>query len=734
LSRIFLNSRCPLPNLSEVPGSAIDQTEEKTVRYSRLLVFFFFFALGASSRAQTSFAPAVTHNSGGRSGYSVVIADVNGDGEPDLVVVNECAIGVSNCATGTVGVLLGNGDGTFQTAIPYGSGGYDSASVAVADVNGDGKPDIVVTNYCVGLIYCGYGTVGVLLGNGDGTFQTAVLADLGGYGADSIAVADVNGDGKPDLVVGNDCAVGVSCGAVGVLLGNGDGTFQTAIPYGSGGYGVVSVAVADLNGDGKPDIVVHNNCAIGVSNCATASVGVLLGNGNGTFQTAVPYGTGGFYSEYLAPMSVAVADVNGDGKPDIVVANYCSNANNCATASVGVLLGNGDGTFQTAVPYDSGGYGAVSVSVADVNGDGKPDLVVAKQCDKNNCATGAVGVLLGNGDGTFQTPVFYSSGESGATSTAVADVNGFGRPDIVVSNLGGSGVGSAVGVLIQKVATKTLLSSSLNPSLIGQSVTFTATVNPPLGGTPTGTVQFKSQPGSVLLATAPLNDSTASFTTQFSTAGSHFIIAVYSGDANCLSSISTSVLQKVNEFPTSTVVTSNLNPSNFAQSVTFTAMVTSSYGTPTGTITFRRGTTSLGTIAVSGNTASFSTSALSAGTNSINAVYSGDANFATSTSPNLNQKVNKMASTTTLFSSANPSTSGQSVTFTATVTAISDTPTGTVTFKNGAAKLGTGTLSGGTATFTTTALPSGTDAITAVYGGDTNDLGSTSPKFSQVVQ
>jgi hypothetical protein len=705
----------------------------KTHAICAILCCLAWGAISGSVSGQTMFAPAVTYSSGGLSEYSVVIADVNGDGKPDLVVVNYCALGVSNCATGSVGVLLGNGDGTFQTAIPYGSGGFNSASVAVADVNGDGKADIVVTNYCVGLIYCGYGSVGVLLGNGDGTFQTAVLYDLGGYGADSVAVADLNGDGKQDIVVGNDCAVGISCGSVGVLLGNGDGTFQTAIPYGSGGYGVVSVAVADVNGDGKPDIVVHNNCAIGVSNCATASVGVLLGNGDGTFQTAVPYGTGGFYSEYLAPMSVAVTDVNGDGKPDIVVANYCSIANNCATSSVGVLLGNGDGTFQTAVPYGSGGYGAVSVSVADVNGDGKPDLVVAKQCDKNNCATGAVGVLLGNGDGTFQTAVLYSSGASAATSTAVADINGFGRADIVVTNLGGSGVGSAVGVLIQKVATKTQLSSSLNPSLIGQAIIFTATVSPPSGGTPTGTVQFKSQPGAVLLATATLNGGSASFTTQFSTSGLHYVYAAYSGDANCLSSTSASVAQKVNEFPTSTVVTSNLNPSNLGQSVTFAATVTSSYGTPTGTITFRRGATALGTIALTGNTASFSTSALNAGTNSINAVYSGDANFATSTSPNLDQKVNKIASTTTLGSSMNPSTPGQSVTFTATVIAASGTPTGTVTFKNGSTTLGTATLSGGMATLATSALPSGSNSIKASYGGSTNYLTSSSAALIQMV-
>jgi hypothetical protein len=138
---------------------------------------------------------------------------------------------------------------------------------------------------------------------------------------------------------------------------------------------------------------------------------------SGTLQTsglnfaATSYAPGGFYTN-----SVAVADVNGDGKPDIIVANFCASSTLCTEGEVGVLLGNGDGTFQTAVAYPSGGYQAASVAVADVNGDGKPDLLVANICDpnKNLCGspggTGSVGVLLGNGDGTFQAAVAYPSG------------------------------------------------------------------------------------------------------------------------------------------------------------------------------------------------------------------------------------------------------------------------------------------------------------------------------------
>jgi hypothetical protein len=208
----------------------------------------------------------------------------------------------------------------------------------VADVNGDGKPDLVVANCAAsGIHSCpSNGTVSVLLGNGDGTFQMAVPYDSGGYGADSVAVADVNGDGKPDLLVANECDS--SCGSeggaglVGVLLGNGDGTFQSAVTYGSGGTVANSVAVADVNGDGKPDLLVANACTKSCSN-SNGEVAVLLGNGDGTFQTAAGYGSGGGFGK-----SIAVADVNRDGKPDLVLANYCKNFDDCGVASLASAL------------------------------------------------------------------------------------------------------------------------------------------------------------------------------------------------------------------------------------------------------------------------------------------------------------------------------------------------------------------------------------------------------------
>jgi len=366
------------------------------------------------------FLPAVAYDSGGYVPFSVAVADVNGDGKPDLVVANSYACYVGSCLTGSVAVLLGNSDGTFKTAVTYDSGGAQTYSVVIADVNGDGKPDIVLANYCVSRDSCVNGLVGVLLGNGDGTFKPAVTYNSGGYGTGSVAVADVNSDGNPDLLVANYCDRLGCPGSVGVLLGNGDGTFQDVVTYGSGVNFARSVAVADVNSDGKVDVLIGSQCRVYPYNCQDL-VGVLLGNGDGTFQPVVTYNSGDQYES-----SVVVADVNGDGKPDLLTTNLSSDI-------VGVLLNKGDGTFQTVVTYKLGGAHAFSVAVADVNDDGKPDLVVAHEYDLAH--HGSLGVLLGNGNGTFQPALEYNSGgDTPSLSVRVADLNGDGKPDLLVTN------------------------------------------------------------------------------------------------------------------------------------------------------------------------------------------------------------------------------------------------------------------------------------------------------------
>jgi hypothetical protein len=510
----------------------------------------------ASWGADKLFGIAQAYRSGGSDASSVAVGDVNGDGKLDLVVANQCSDS-DNCPEGgTVGVLLGNGDGTFQAVHNYSSGGQLANFVALADVNGDGKLDVLVANLCTNCFNSSddQGRLGVLLGNGDGTFQTVHAFNSGGYGTRALAAADVNGDGKLDLVVANFCGGDPGChrGTVGVLLGNGDDTFQTAQTYDSAGYGPESVAVADVNRDGKLDLVVTDMCPIDNFSCQKGGVvGVLLGNGDGTFQTAQTYNSGGFFAS-----AVAVADINGDSKLDLLVTNWCvqgkSACFNDHTGSgvIGVLLGNGDGTFQKAQRYGSGGYGAGSIAIADANGDGKLDLLVANETSTNR-TTGDVmaGILLGNGDGTFQKAERYGSGgyNTGGGAIAAADVSGDGKLDLLVANkcfpeFGECNHAGGVAVFLARYTTTTNLSSSLNPSNYGHTVTLTAAVTSP-GPTPAGRVNFMD--GTTKLGTARLSDGMAKLTKSKLAVGTHPITAEYLGDAACIASTSSVLYQVV---------------------------------------------------------------------------------------------------------------------------------------------------------------------------------------------
>ncbi len=305
------------------------------------------------------------------------------------------------------------------------------------------------------------------------------------------------------------------------------------------------------------------------------------------------------------------------------------------------------------------------------------------------------------------------------------------------------------GVTGTATPTTTAVTSSANPSQSGQSVAFTVTVTSASGTNivPTGTVTLMD--GTTTLGTTALNaGAQATFVTSSLSVGSHSITALYGGDSNYAASTSTVLAQVVNSGTgltgTTTTVASSANPAIAGQSVTFTATVkagTGSTATPTGTVTFMDGTTTLGTGTLNGSAqAAYSTSSLTVASHSITAVYAGDANFSGSTSSVLTQVINGVtltASTTTLASSANPSASGQSVTFTATVAGPSGTspvPTGAVTFLDGTTTLGTGTLnSSAQATYSTSTLTTGSHSITAQYGGDTNYSASTSSALSQIV-
>jgi hypothetical protein len=788
--------------------------------------------LGVSMPVQ-AFALPVSYGIGGDPD-SVAVGDFNGDGEPDLVA--------ANLTTNTgVSVLLGNGDGTFQNALGYPTN-FSVYSVAVGDFNGDGKLDLVIV---------GSGdSVGVLLGKGNGTFQKEVDYPVGAFPI-SVAVGDLNGDGKLDLVVADS-----NSNAVSILLGNGDGTFQNQENYATG-IDPFSIALGDFNGDGNLDLAVTNY----VSN----TVSVLLGNGDGTFQGQKTYATG---SE---PNSVAVGDFNGDGKLDLVVTNSYSNNN-----TVSVLLGNGNGTFQSQKTYATGVL-PFSVAVGDFNGDGKLDLAVgdAGGAVPNENGFGTASILLGNGDGTFQKPMNYvASGEP--FSVAVGDFNQDGRPDLAVAEYPGG-----VSVLLNQLTAQTATAQSINPlvpgtgtheidakysgdtsyspsvsgtvtvtgTLIpttttlsvapgttvnyGQTITFTATVAHTSGtDAPTGTVTFYD--GATQLGSPfTLNGNQASYQTSALTAATHVITATYSGDSVYALSSGIVTEQVVNvpasikvvsgsgqtasigqAFTNSLVVlVTNVNnlpvpnatvtfkgmgisfsnggvavtgsngqasiiatpmqtgslqatasvagvsiPATFALSgsqkthtnttttllatpkaiigepVTLNASVWSPLGRPTGTVTFQSGGMTLGTSMLNSSAvATLITTSLPLGTDSVTAGYAGSASADPSASPAVNVVIVRLGTTTTLLTTPKADLGGP-VTLNASVWSSLGRPTGTVTFQSGGMTLGTATLnSSGLAGLITTKLSLGTDSVTASYGGSGGYESSTSPAVSVLI-
>ncbi|MFZ0199952.1 MAG: FG-GAP-like repeat-containing protein [Candidatus Sulfotelmatobacter sp.] len=681
--------------------------------------------------ANPVFLPAVAYDSGGTDVLqtnggifqNLVTADLTGNGKLDVVVSN--LAGPNQTGKGVLGVLLGKGDGTFKPVVTFASGGYGASAVAVADVNGDGVPDVVVANTCVSSSNCANGTVSVLLGKGNGTFKSPVTYSSGGQAAVSIAVADVNGDGKLDLLVANQTGESNGDGSIAVLLGNGNGTFQPAVTYDAGDSVTSSLAVADLNGDGKPDVVLANS--------GRGTVTVLLANGGGTFQQAVVYGSGG-----EIPVSVAVADLNGDGNPDIIVANWYS-------GTLGVLLSKGNGTFQTAVTYSSGGASPDSVVVADVNGDGKPDLIAANCGSSQNgygCGEtdGVVSVLPGYGDGTFQPAVTFDSGAFNDISVAVADVNEDGKPDVLVGNQsGGSNGDGSVGVLLnngQFTPAAIMLVSSPNPSFVGQAVTFRASVTSSAGTPPDGeTITFHK--GTAVLGTGVLSGGVASLLSPALLNGVYSVTASYGGDGNFGANVSPVLRQVVNTTNKSaTLVTlvSSLNPSIYGQAVTFKATVASSGSlAPTGTVNFTWDN-SIGSVTLNNSGIAILTrSNLYADSYPLTAAYSGDANNASNISGAVYQVIEQATSSAILSSSQSSSTHGEAVTFTATITSPTVVPSGPVTFLAGKTVLGTAQLSNGKAQFTTSSLPVGSTKVTATYYGDSN-IAASSASVTETVQ
>lgn len=413
------------------------------------------------SVAPVYFHPQQSFNSGGAPD-SVAVVDFNGDGKPDIVVANYSA--------NTVSIMLGVGDGTFVSPAPFATGPTPN-EVVVADVNHDGTPDAIVADG-------GNNKVSVLLGKGDGTLNAQTTFAVG-TNPRSVVVGDLNKDGKLDLAVLNFDST------VSVLLGNGNGTFQaqTTIPAATQ---TRALAIGDLNGDGNLDIVT-----------AASTLVVDFGDGQGGVASSV---TTPLASQAL---SVAVADISGDGKPDVVLA-YPNND------TIGVMLGSGSQTLNTVQTYSTGmGVGPEGVSVADVNGDGKPDVVAVT-------LTNTMEVLLGSGNGTLGAASPFGTATYGYTF-AVADVNGDGKPDLVAPHLSGSDVKvllndpPPVVVSINRAAPATATTQAT-------SVTFTVRFSEPVSGVTAANFSVALDPAMTSAAptVAPPSGPSAVFMVTFS--------------------------------------------------------------------------------------------------------------------------------------------------------------------------------------------------------------------------
>jgi FG-GAP-like repeat len=360
-----------------------------------LVAFAALVALGSSAGAGglgssgPSFERARAYATG-HAAAAVAVGDLTGDAKPDLVSAN-------GSRTHTVSVLINKGNGSFRAKREFGTG-RGPQSVAIGDLNADGSPDVATANDA---------NVSVLLNNGDGRLRPR--RDYAtGRGPRSVAIADVNGDSKTDLVTANTGgANGIS-----VLLNTGDGTFQEKRDFGPG-LSPFDLAIGDLNGDGKADLATVNEGSLD----GDPGLSVFLNAGDGTFPAMREYRT-------FDPSSIEVGDVSGDGKADLLV----SHSEKESGPGVFVYLNRGRGGFGAGVHHSVHGdwaTGGSSVAIGDLNGDRKADLAVTSRLH-------AVSVLVNLGGGRFQRQLDYETGFP--SELAIDDLNGDRRRDLVVMN------------------------------------------------------------------------------------------------------------------------------------------------------------------------------------------------------------------------------------------------------------------------------------------------------------
>ena len=737
------------------------------------------YALLGNGDGTFSGAPSI---SGSYTGTN--LGDVNGDGQPDLIIP---ASGTVNGLPAIFTVQLGTPKGLFNpvstitlptTIVVNGfngpttlsTTGAAASSYAVGDFNGDGKADLAfVINSLTTVPASGFPTIFpspvyfIALSNGDGTFSAPVattfpqIAPASGFdislSVGNLSVGDFNHDGRNDLVFTFTEVAGGSGPipnpynqGLAVLPGMGDGTFQSPVLTITNNSNSAPtfltlntiVSTTDINKDG-------NNDLLSVTATGTASTGfgsdlqIFLSNGDGTFTPSnlVTAPNPGI----IGTVPCALADLNGDNKLDLI----CTGETTSSQAQFSVSLGNGDGTFASPTIYNLTGGDTIrnsSVAIADFDGDGKLDLALINP-------NAASGIFSGKGDGTFNSVVSNGTsfpsdllnlaiGNTTGGEAIAIDLNKDGKPDILSGNCLLFNTYASAPTIVTQFNTTTNITTSATSIAQGSSVTFTASVAAASGssGTPTGSVLFAD--GDLTIGSAPVDSAgKATFTTTALAAGAHSITAGYGGSSSLLGSVSSTVTVTVSPATPGVATSTNLAVSATnavaGTSITFTASVAPASGTavPTGSVTFADSGTTLGTgtLDATGKT-SFSTIALAVGSHSITASYAGATTptaFSNSASSAVSVTITAppiISTTTTVTSSAVNGTAvtGTSITFTAVVHPASGatSPTGTVTFSDGSITVGTGTLASGQATFTTSTLAVGTHTISAAYGGSSS--------------
>jgi hypothetical protein len=387
--------------------------------------------VGAAGAAGTSgqapgFKASREFDTSAKGTNSVALGDLNGDGKLDVVTTHGAFDDDPPALKRLrlVSVLYGRGDGRLGPSHEYEIGRpgdtQGAFSIAMGDVNGDGKPDVATGNLASK-------SVSLLMNDGHGALEPPVNYSLGRQPWD-VAFADLNGDGKRDIATGNP-------NTVSILLNNGDGTFGAMHEY-PAGRSTWAFAVADLSGDGRPDIATANR--------RRNSTSVLVNQGDGSFGAPVDYRTA------PGPATVAIGDVNGDGKADLVSGNGSTDSGGEQVESVSILLGRGDGTLRPKRDYRLGKdlneedvlFFIRTVRIADVNADRKPDLVTANTAG-NDLATAVdstwlMTVFVNGGKGTFRRhfnygirSLFHLGDGRGSEAIALGDLNGDGRADVV---------------------------------------------------------------------------------------------------------------------------------------------------------------------------------------------------------------------------------------------------------------------------------------------------------------